>query len=712
MGENSVRRSRDNSSGTQMIGQIALVAVLCVLIILAFLDFTRQNHRRVLDISQSYVEDAANQTADHVNDVLSEAQHSIYTMAYLYGMNMDSPDVDAKALGDMTGNSMFDSVMFIDRDGIAHSASSRTVDVSSRDYVANGMQGNSGTMVRKDYGENHETRVGFYTPLYYQGDVIGILNGFCREERIAESLSTMFFGAQAQTYLCTDDGTVLFSSGVENVPENFLEAMQAYQGITEDDLNTIRGAFSGHSSAEFTYYGTNGESSAYITSISHNQWMLVQIFPSVVTSRMTEAANRAGVQLEVRLIAAFIVYILILLLMLRRRSRALESQNQEMTRIVDGVTNLFTRFALVNLDEETYEYVGDAPDGLRPKGKYEDLLAYFAPMYMDPENAEQERMEEAISCRSIRQHLQNHIPYLQYEYHIKRDREYWENMSIICLERREGVPVTVLVAIQDVTALKEQELQSHLALKEAFEAAEAANHAKSDFLSRMSHDIRTPMNAIMGMTAVAGMHLDDRERLIDCLGKINVSSRHLLALINDVLDMSKIESGKVTLAEEEFSIADLVEKLLAIMKPQFDAKKQHFKVNISNIVHEDVVGDSLRLQQVFVNFLGNAVKFTPEGGSVTFSIQEKPSRVAGNGYYEFVFEDNGIGMEKEFIDKVFLRPGEKFPEQKDRGHRPGHAHREDHCEHDERRYPGGEHPGSGHPLYCAGLPETAGQREL
>lgn len=146
------------------------------------------------------------------------------------------------------------------------------------------------------------------------------------------------------------------------------------------------------------------------------------------------------------------------------------------------------------------------------------------------------------------------------------------------------------------------------------------------------------MNAIMGMTTVAAMNIDDKERLKDCLNKITLSSRHLLALINDVLDMSKIENGKVILSEEEIDMAKMVENLLAIIHPQIQKKNQQLKVNTSNIVHEAVIGDPLHLQQVFVNIMGNAVKFTPEGGTISFSICERTSHIPGSGCYEFILK--------------------------------------------------------------------------
>lgn len=191
------------------------------------------------------------------------------------------------------------------------------------------------------------------------------------------------------------------------------------------------------------------------------------------------------------------------------------------------------------------------------------------------------------------------------------------------------------------------------ALTDAYDAANRANSAKTDFLSKMSHDIRTPMNAIIGMTAIAGSHLDNRDKVADCLGKISVSSRHLLSLINEVLDMSKIESGKLSLAEEAFNLSDLIDNLLDMVRPSIEECGHELTVHIHHIQHEHVIGDSLRIQQAFVNIVGNAVKYTPPGGHISIDIAENPTKQVGWGCYEFIFRDNGIGMTPEFLEHIF-----------------------------------------------------------
>lgn len=191
-------------------------------------------------------------------------------------------------------------------------------------------------------------------------------------------------------------------------------------------------------------------------------------------------------------------------------------------------------------------------------------------------------------------------------------------------------------------------------LEEARQTAEKASRSKGEFLSNMSHDIRTPMNAIVGMTAIAMANIEDSKKVQDCLRKITLSSKHLLGLINDVLDMSKIESGKMTLNTELVSLSEAMESIISIIQPQIREKQQKFNVFIYNISSENVRCDSVRLNQILLNLLSNAVKFTPEGGSIEVSLHEEPSP-KGEDYVRILIwvKDTGIGMSEEFRGHIF-----------------------------------------------------------
>ena len=191
------------------------------------------------------------------------------------------------------------------------------------------------------------------------------------------------------------------------------------------------------------------------------------------------------------------------------------------------------------------------------------------------------------------------------------------------------------------------------ALSEAVRAAETANRAKSTFLSNMSHDIRTPMNAIIGFTTLAVSNIDDKKRVRDYLGKILSSSNHLLSLINDILDMSRIESGKIHLEETEVSLSDVLHDLKTIISGQIYAKQLDLYMDAMDVKDEDVYCDKTRLNQVLLNLLSNAVKFTPAGGTVSVRLKQFPGTVKDSGLYEIRVKDNGIGMSTEFVKKIF-----------------------------------------------------------
>ena len=288
----------------------------------------------------------------------------------------------------------------------------------------------------------------------------------------------------------------------------------------------------------------------------------------------------------------------------------------------------------------------------KPSGAFRELCAVVLERYKTLPPLES--MGVLLTPENILKNLSKQDDIYKFEY-CSLDENTYKIASFIPLEWDGAKPVKVLWTCMDVSQEKKTEIESRKALKEAYRAAENANRAKTEFLSNMSHDIRTPMNAVIGLTAIAGANINNQDKVVECLGKITKSSRHLLGLINEVLDMARIESGKMSLVEEDFSLPELVDNLLTLTKPAIDEHKHNLEVQIEHIEHEAVCGDSLRIQQVFVNLMGNAIKYTPDGGDITFSIKEKPNGFSELGCYEFSISDNGIGMTPEF-QKIMFEP--------------------------------------------------------
>ena len=256
----------------------------------------------------------------------------------------------------------------------------------------------------------------------------------------------------------------------------------------------------------------------------------------------------------------------------------------------------------------------------------------------------------AVSLENLRTRLESDA-YCSFVFRAitSRGPEYFR-MRIIKADEGQRAFVGVS-CIQDEMS---RELQQRRLFEGALDRARSADSAKSTFLTNMSHDIRTPMNAILGFTNIASTHLDDKERVKDALDKIRTSSNHLLSLINDVLDMSRIESGRVTINEDRCDLTKIVENIRGIMSPQMAGKDLKFSVDMETVSKPEVYCDETRVTQILLNLLSNAVKYTEPGGKVSLTIIQKPCP-DGRRYcgYVFIVSDNGIGISKDFISRVF-----------------------------------------------------------
>ncbi len=235
----------------------------------------------------------------------------------------------------------------------------------------------------------------------------------------------------------------------------------------------------------------------------------------------------------------------------------------------------------------------------------------------------------------------------------KNENGFYQVYSVTAFKSEMGGKLYIHLVTMDHTATMENEMRQKALIEDALLRAENASKAKTDFLSNMSHDIRTPMNAIIGFTALASAHADEPELVRNYLKKISSSSNHLLSLINDVLDMSRIESGRIHLNETECSLEEILNELKTMLAPELNSKNQEFCLDTTALVNGDVICDKLRLKQILMNILGNAVKFTEQDGCISVRVTEKPDDREGWAVYEFQVKDTGIGISEEFQKRIF-----------------------------------------------------------
>ena len=328
-----------------------------------------------------------------------------------------------------------------------------------------------------------------------------------------------------------------------------------------------------------------------------------------------------------------------------------ESQN-----IIKGLSAFYHSVFYVDLVEETFQTFvirEDVAERLNHSDEYGALFGIYYEHLIHEED--KERFKQEMCLTAIKKRVQEGETIYDLEYRRDYSGYYgWMRIHIILAESRNGAPIKIILASHNVEKEKEQEAQSQQALFAAYEAARNANEAKSHFMAQMSHDIRTPMNAIIGMTAIAMGQADNEERVKDCLQKISLSSSHLLHLINEVLDMSKIERGQITLTEAPFSLKGMFHEIGSIVYNESMEKGQALRFLTDDIIHDNLLGDAGKIRQVLINLINNAIKYTPCGGTITVTSKEMTSGIPGVGCFVFTVEDNGIGISEEFLDHIFV----------------------------------------------------------
>ncbi|MCI8400248.1 MAG: PAS domain S-box protein, partial [Oscillibacter sp.] len=281
---------------------------------------------------------------------------------------------------------------------------------------------------------------------------------------------------------------------------------------------------------------------------------------------------------------------------------------------------------------------------------YDESIALYTEKYVYPED--QEIMRQVLSRDRLKQELQEKkMSYMNYRLVRNGEMKFYQ-MKVVRAGRWEGRH-TIVMGVRSVDDEIRNEMEQKGILEDALLQANQASKAKTTFLSNMSHDIRTPMNAIVGFTALALTHIDRQEQVEECLKKIMASGNHLLSLINDILDMSRIESGKMRLEETPCSLPDVLHSLRSMVQADIHAKQLELFIDAVDVMDEEIFCDKLRLNQVLLNLLSNAVKYTPAGGTISIRVAEKTGAPMGSGRYEFRVKDTGIGMSEEFVRHIF-----------------------------------------------------------
>lgn len=622
-----------------------------------FFSYTMQNRSRIQEQNKVYAKDCARQTADRIASEFDNALQRIQNSAFLVSTEGSTIQIDAKMLRALEANTTFDAIRFTNADGINLASNEKTSDSSDRNYFIRGMRGESGLEIVTESRITGKPMMVFFAPIYSDAEISGMFLGlYFAEDYLRDMLTTNYFGELADVFLCTEEGRIIASSDDKEEHGTDILASMLQSGIIDaGTYASAKNVFTEGGEAALLCSKGSKIDNLCVVHLPGYDYVLVQAFPQNITQAMIARANMAGVRLEICLLVLFIIYVVFLIICAKTQRKKLEEENKLINDVLRGINILFdSRYFIVNLEKDHYSYIsgiGPLNTNIPMEGAYSEVVKVHAKEIL----GEKEKEEFCRFCgiESVKENLgvKDSIVHVC---HVSRNgKEEWEHLIAVCLERREQTPVRVLYVRQNVTdQVKKQHEQTQI-LQDALMQAQHANQAKTTFLSNMSHDIRTPMNAIIGFATIAVSHMERTDQVRDCLHKILSSSNHLLGLINDILDMSRIESGKLQIHNQECNIPELMHNLVNIIQPQVKAKQLEMFIDTFEVVNEDVITDPLKLNQICINLMGNAVKYTPAGGVVSFRIIQQATFKHGWGEYVFVIKDNGIGMSKEFVRHIF-----------------------------------------------------------
>ena len=482
---------------------------------------------------------------------------------------------------------------------------------------------------------------GSYRGFAYDAIAISYYN-----DAVLRLLDNSAFEGNASNYVIYPDGRVVIDNSVNRKETiyNFIAMLRDHSDLSEEQITELSNAFAQGSSGNLKV--KLGDTSYYMVyeGTAVQSWTMVGLVPVSIVNASLDELWFHTVQIVAGIVAG--LALLVILLIVRRSHTTLRRKNTE----ISYRDELFQKLSLnvddvfLMLDAETSKVDYVSPNierllGIPWREVRQDARVLAALHPKDDPDRDKNYLKGLLSGEQREWDT-------EYEHRETKERRWFHNIAMG--SEVEGRTKYILV-MSDRTADK----QVNQALSDAVAAAETANRAKSTFLSNMSHDIRTPMNAIIGFTTLALSNINDTGRVKDYLGKTLASSNHLLSLINDVLDMSRIESGKIHLEEVEVNLSDVLHDLKTIVSGQIYAKQLELYMDVMDVTDEDVYCDKTRLNQILLNLLSNAIKFTPAGGTVSVRVRQLAGKVRGCGQYEFRIKDNGIGMSPEFAQKIF-----------------------------------------------------------
>ena len=618
------------------------VVLAVVLILIHLMVYRTENLREAEENSRELLSEATRRKADFLSEKMNGYRTLVSSLAFAYSQELSSEGKMLEALEEIEQNTSFDYIRFLNTEGISHTSSGAEADCSDRSYYIRGMKGETGICDVQNSRLNGESMMGFFAPVYNDGEISGVFIGFISQKNLASFLEGTIFSFNVEVSVISPEGIVVGTSNPEVLNMDIVE-------LSKNDSFPSSGQIPLGEVYDVSTSYRNGSHVAFVSRLEGGGYYVLMAFPLDFVKEIALRSGSSGNNLFIALMAIFFIYVAYTLIYFAFSTR---NNMRERRLIVDGI-----------LDNDDLVLLIDKMDGvevIKPSSSFSSLnasLGVVVPIsslisFFSREYGGEERDFMMLFYSHLDKVRKNRNSSQQFveEFFDGQRKTY---IQFIFRRGEKKRKPFIIITIRQVTDLVEKERAEQEKLETALAKAEEATKAKGTFLANMSHDLRTPMNAIIGYTNLALANIKDYEKEENYLGKIEQSSKQLLALLNDILDMTAIEGGKVNLDESAVCIKDVFASIESITETSVAAKGQMLHISVEDLVHENVLVDKVRLSQILLNCVTNAIKYTPEGGDIWLSVHEKGG--GDDGRIEFIFsiKDNGIGMSPSFLEKIW-----------------------------------------------------------
>ena len=632
-------------------------------LVAAFFMFTLRNKSSITTRNKEYLKESTTSLQQRLNVKFESSLHNISSIAYLFGESISSVEESKSLIKDIEKQTEFNYVRFITKEGddITSNGEAPNVNLSDRDYFIDGMKGNKGITLVEKSKVNGKRQIGFYAPVYSSLNIEGILIGFYLESSLSSDLYNTFYGKQSSVFII-DSNKKIVTSSMNKESSSILEGSEdkySFNSIlnsyyfNDKNKDIFESSIANKGEGLFQINTKKGKTYGYISRLSFEfiDWYIVQTYPYEATQILFSIATDSGLSLEVAILVITAFYVTYIVVMQVLKNKRIAQENRIATYVTSAARDIFKTMFFVDLEQDRCEDLSINKHTRQKIGTLNELKEYVISEVINEKQISD--VMQFFHPSNLKNYDPSKLTNMVIEVINRTSKEEnYLSMTFVPTEVEGSIVKCGLLVFNDVTDQKKKELQANIELEEAYNKSQSASKAKSSFLFNMSHDIRTPMNAILGFADLIEKHLDDKDKCKMYLQKLKSSSSFLLSLINNVLDMARIESGQTEIVESVWNVNNFVSDLVSVFESSIKEKNLKF-IKFMDIKHENVYCDATRLRQIYLNIISNAVKYTPNGGEIKLIIKEIESGKEGYARFQTIVSDTGIGMSKEFLPHIF-----------------------------------------------------------